>query len=618
MSLRLLPSALALAAAVALAAPAAAAPPTARDVLARAKAAQGGKAWDAVRSIHATGRVEQGGLAGTLDMLTDVRTGRYRDAWDLGAEKGATAFDGKIAWSQDASGQSREEGAQQPRESAFTEAYRRAEAWWYPDRRPGEVKYAGERSEGGRRFHVLAITPAGGRAFELWVDAATWLFDRTVERIAPDTFTTTLSDWRTVRGVKLPFAAVISQGEAKYDQRIALAKVELNVPLDAARFALPPPPPRDFGFAGGQRSTTVPFAFLNNHVYVDVRLDGKGPYRFFLDTGGVNIVTPALAKELGLEAKGALPGGGVGEAKEDIGVAKVKRVEIGDAFLDAQTFFVYPIGAMDAVEGTHVDGLVGYEVFRRFIARLDYAHARLTLTDPDGWKYEGAGTAVPFVFNAHLPQVAGEIDGVPGRFDLDTGSRSSVDLFVPFVEEHHLVEKYGARVERIGGWGVGGASRGYVVRGRELKLGPVAIPDPVVGLATSKKGAFARTGVAGNVGGGVLSRFDVTFDYGRKQVIFEKNARFDARDTYDKAGWWIDAAGDAWQVMEVVPGTPAAQAGLKEGDRILAVDGQTPAELSLSELRRKVRDAPTGTRLTLKVKSGDVEREVPLTLRDLV
>jgi carboxyl-terminal processing protease len=70
--------------------------------------------------------------------------------------------------------------------------------------------------------------------------------------------------------------------------------------------------------------------------------------------------------------------------------------------------------------------------------------------------------------------------------------------------------------------------------------------------------------------------------------------------------------------MEVVPGTPAAQAGLAVGDRIVAVDGKTPAKLSLPDLRLKLREAPAGTPVELRIQRGGDERNVRMVLKDLV
>src|SRR4051794_16545388 len=82
------------------AAPARAAEPA--DILARAKEAAGGKAWDAVRTLHTHARIATSGLAGPADGWDDLRNGRFVDTYNLGPVSGAGGFDGKAAWSQDA------------------------------------------------------------------------------------------------------------------------------------------------------------------------------------------------------------------------------------------------------------------------------------------------------------------------------------------------------------------------------------------------------------------------------------------------------------------------------------------------------------------------------------
>jgi len=592
---------------------------TAEELLDHSKAAQGGAAWDRLGALHLVGTLASGGITGRFASLTDVATGRFRDEYVLGPLRGANGWDGAEAWSQDSSGFSRRDGAETPRRTAVNEAYRRAQAWWSPGRGGAEVKLLGERREGDATFQVVQLTPRGGRPFELWI-RPDGLFDRTVEVQGGQTITSHQTDWREVAGVKLPFEVRASNGDgvADHDQVVTLERVEVDVPAPATAFALPPAPPPDFGFARGRTATTVPFRVVNGHIYMDVKLDGKGPFRLLVDTGGVNIVTPAAARALGLDPQGRLAGSGVGDKTEDIGMARVKRVQVGDAFVENQTFYVYPLDEMAPVEGVPEHGLIGYELFRRFVARIDYDHERLTLYAPQSFRYQGQGTVVPFNFNEHIPQVDGALDGMPGKFDLDTGSRSSLDLLAPFVAEHGLVERYGAKTARIEGWGVGGPSRGYPVRTGTLELGQVAIRDVVAGLSVQKKGAFAVAEVAGNVGYGVLSRFTLYLDYGKQQVILEPGRRFAARDTYDKSGLWVHDGKGAFEVIEVVPGAPAAEAGLAEGDRILAVDGKPAAALGLPALRLLLRNAPAGTVLKLRVKRGAAERVVKLELRDLV
>jgi len=591
---------------------------SAQEILAKTKHASGGTAWDAITSVYTKAAIATGGLKGTAESWEDVLSGRVFASFAIGPMTGAQGFDGKVAWSQDSSKQAKPEEAQASREEAANEAYRRSMAYWYPQRAEGRVELLGERAEAGRNFMVIRMTPKVGREFEVWVDAATLLVDRIVEKAAIETRTTFLSDYRPVSGVKIPFVSRTTNGEARYDMITTVEKVEFNVLLKDEIFRMPAPPPPDFVLADGAPSTTIPFELINNHIYIQVSLNGKGPFQFLCDTGGSNIVTPELARELGLKSEGAVQGRGVGEKSEDVGLTRVQVLQVGGAALSNQVFAVYPLAGLGEVEGFKVRGLVGYEVFKRFVVRIDYERSRLTLTLPAAFDYQGSGTVVPFIFNGQIPQVEGALDGIPGKFDIDTGGRSTLTVMSPFAAKNGLRDKLGATVEAVTGWGVGGPARGLVARAKSLKLGTAEIKDPVVEISLQTKGAFIDPYVAGNVGGGALKRFNITFDYGRKRLILEPNADYSQPDLYDRAGMWLNLAEGAFKVMDVTAGGPAAQAGVKAGDSILAIDGRTAAKLSLPEARGLLRTSAAGTQVRLLVRSNGQNRELTLTLRDLI
>ena len=592
--------------------------PQAKAVLERAKEASGGVAWDALESSHTKGTISTGGLTGTVEVWEDLLKGRFADAYQLGPASGADGFDGTTVWSQDASKQVRREEGGEARLAAMNDAYRRVMGYWYPDRWQATIDYSGLKTEGERTFNVLRITPTGGRPYDLWVDAATNLFDRTVEKASIETRTTFFSDIRTVNGVRVPFHIRSTNGDEKYDLTVTVATIEFNRPTGEAGYAIPAPPPPDFALTAGKSATTVPFELLNNHIYINAKLDGQGPFHLLCDTGGANIITPEVAAKLGLKPEGALQGRGVGDKSEDIGLTKIEKLQIGDATLDDQLFAVFPLASLASVEGTACDGLVGYEVFKRFVVTVDYEKEKLTLTLPSAFTYQGTGIVVPFKFNNHIPQVDGEIDGISGRMDIDTGSRSSIDLLAPFVEKHDLKTHYAPAFEATTGFGIGGPARSLVTRARVLKLGGVVVENVVTELSTQENGAFTDPYVAGNVGAGVLKRFNIIFDYGKQQLIFERNANDERPDVYDRSGMWINLRADGFEVMDVVAGGPAAGAGLKGGDTIIAIDGQPTTDMSLPATRVRLKTEPPGTKLQLQVRSGDGTREVTLVLRDLV
>jgi hypothetical protein len=590
-----------------------------RSVLEESKAAAGGAAWDDVRTLYTRLRIRAGGLDGTAEFWQDLGGGRYAERFTLGPVQGASGFDGTIAWVQDSSGAVRERQGEEEREATATQAFRASLAFWYPERWPAQVEYAGTREDDERRFDVFIITPQGGRVFELWIDHATHLIDRTVERGGVATVTVFCSDYRPVGDVKLAFAMRRTIGESRYDQLMSVEEVRVNAHVDDTRFQKPSPPSPHYRFGDGQSSTTTPFELINNHIYLPVQLNGSGPYLMMLDTAGANIITPSVAAELGLHPRGALPATGVGEKREDVAFVKVATLAVGALQMDDQLFAVLPMEDLfHDVEGVAATGIVGYELLKRLVVNIDHTHGKVTLTRPASFRYVGSGTAVPFTLAGRLPQVDGSIDGFAGKFAIDTGSRSSVDLNSTFVADNQLEQHFKPRCEALTGWGVGGRARSAVARGQSLRLGRIEVQRPVVLLSMRRAGADSNHYVAGYIGGGVLKRFNITFDYGQQRMFFEPNSTSGQPDVFDRSGMWLNRSGRALAIDDVTPGGPAEAAGLRPGDRIVAVDGQRIGERSLRVLRERFTTDPPGTVLRLRVARDRSERDLALCLREVI
>jgi C-terminal processing protease CtpA/Prc len=158
------------------------------------------------------------------------------------------------------------------------------------------------------------------------------------------------------------------------------------------------------------------------------------------------------------------------------------------------------------------------------------------------------------------------------------------------------------------------------MRGDTLAIGPLAVHGPVVELSTDTKGGFAETSLAGNIGAGVLKRYVVTLDY-EHRVMYLKPVATPAADldTFDRSGMWINLADDGgFAIVDATKDAPAAQAGLRVGDEIVAVNGKPASSLKLYEVRQMLRDEAPGTVVTFAVKRGSDTKDVPVTLRDLI
>ncbi len=98
------------------------------------------------------------------------------------------------------------------------------------------------------------------------------------------------------------------------------------------------------------------------------------------------------------------------------------------------------------------------------------------------------------------------------------------------------------------------------------------------------------------------------------QVYFETTKESAQPEVFNRAGLLFDSFGHGLEVMTVLPGSPGAQAGIKTGDVIAAIDGKAPDD----EMNQPAFLRPSGTHLRLTVKQGTETRDVTVTLRDVL
>ena len=609
-------SALALmASAAANAQPAAA--PGAEAVLAANHAAVGDA--PARGTAHLDYAYQASGLTGTQTQMQDLATGAFIDAYELGPTAGATGFDGKTPWKRDQSGaNTTQEGGDRVAVSV-NEAYRAANLWWRRDHGGARVTWVGRETVDGKTLDHLTVTPRGGQRFDAWFDAGTHLLDRIAE---DDMFLHTrlfYADYRREGGAMLAHKITIDggEGEASYET-LSLTRATVSAAQPLSAYARPTAPPTGAAIDGGAASATVPFRLLNNHIYVQATVNGKGPYTFIVDTGGHTLLSHRVVQEAGLESQGKGAEGGAGEGSSTLGYAKVHEIAVGPVRMTDQTGFTTEIYD-PSIEGIRVDGMVGFELFRRFAVKIDYAAQTLTFTDFAHFSPAGAGTEIPFKFYDHVPQVVGKIGDLPARLDIDTGSRAEIDVTSPAVQRAGLRALYPKGVNAVTGWGVGGPGNAYVARLPSLTLGGVTAESIVGSLSTAKGGSFSDPNFEGNVGSGFLKRYVVTFDYAH-QRMYLKPIDPPPQDAgrFDRSGMWINAGADGYAVTFVNEGGGAAEAGLAVGDVITALDGKPVVAAELSDARSLLRARPAGAHVPVEFKRGGEMKHAEIVLKDQI
>jgi hypothetical protein len=584
--------------------PMAAAASDPRQVLAAARAASGGAAWNQVKSlqIHSTSPT------GPVEELDDVETGRYITR----GTNEADGFDGISVWTQGNSGVGYVLGDDNAQFGAVDQSFRVARGWWFPTRRPATIEDGGVQQDGDQTFDTVRITPEGGRPFTLWIDQKTHLVDRDIERSEERTITTHFSDYRRVGDLLLPFTV-----KSDLTGTQTVQHVEVNVPFAQTAFALPPVPVLEIA----QKPVTVPFRLKNGKILIQITMNGQGPFDCTFDTGGSLLLPPDMVKRLALHTQGGdvATGGGEGSIAASHGV--VQSFAIGGIPLGQQAF--------DSFETRRP--LAGLEILQRYVVRIDFDRMQMTFTPPENFHYRGSGTIIPFHFQDNQPEVIGSVDGIAAKFAIDTGDTGSLLLIAPFAQRYHLLDKYGTRIP-YGGTSVT-ATHGFFTaqRASEIRFDGIdgraaeSVSHPVTRISTQETGFDANQYVSGNIGIGILKQFNITFDYSRHQLILERNHSYGQPDVFDESGLASTSSDDTgWHVRAVYDGSPAANAGIHAGDVITRINGKTPRDLdmprgSFDEHWDMLRNGPPGSTLQLEVKNADgTTRLVTITLKDIL
>ncbi|MGC5799065.1 PDZ domain-containing protein [Sphingomonas sp. NFX23] len=555
------------------------------------------------------------GMTGVVDEIDDLRGLRYVITRHVGEEMEQDGYDGRAAWARERSGSVTPQSGGDMRALAVNQAYRNSNLWWRSDLGGAKVSYTERQGEGAAAADVLKITPVGGVPFEAWFDAGTHLLSRVDERREGVPTTIRFSKYKVQDGALLAGRISVGTGDVADEVVQTLERADILGSVPEGCCAAPAWTVSDVRLMDGSNSAIVPFRIFNGHIYVDAVVDGKGPFPFLVDTGGVNMISPSTANAAGIKAAGALTMRGAGVGVVVGGIAKVGSLVIGTAMLRNQPMRVLP----QPDGGIEQGGMLGFETLRRFVTRIDYGRRTIEFIKPETFSPEGAGTPVPIAFYGNLVIAKGSYDGVPGDFTIDTGNPGSLFLSSPFSEVHSLQSHVQGGLRVIAGVGIGGPSYGLVFRGGPLKLGSVLVERPVALISTDAAGAMADPALAGNIGAAILRRFVLTLDYAHSLIYLKAiTPPPPGLDIYDRSGLRISKTPLVVTVEDVAAGTPAAVAGVQKGDVLESIAGISAGKVSIDQIRSLLRDQPPGTKVSLTLRRKGNPLSIVLTLRELV
>jgi hypothetical protein len=151
--------------------------------------------------------------------------------------------------------------------------------------------------------------------------------------------------------------------------------------------------------------TRVPIDLNGNTTFVQVKVNGAGPYSFIVDTGAALVVgQPRRRRE-------ARPPRARGQrSRTERGVPSRPRAcrtsrsgRRRDALRPRPG--VVPDDGDREQRGRRIDGVLGAELFQKYVVELDYVASRMTLYEPKEFSAEGRGKGLSLSFHDNHPYV---------------------------------------------------------------------------------------------------------------------------------------------------------------------------------------------------------------------
>jgi len=445
------------------------------------------------------GVVTEEGVPARFTKVVDLRTGYSRTTRQTGGATEMSGYDG-MPW--DFSNGSFEVSdlpsrVADERARAFVDR-----AGW---REAGAVTGASvaERSAGADA--AVLYRPPDGSDVRIAYDASTRLPTQVTIDADYGPTVTSFADWRPVGPFHYPFRRTETRGTGAAVTYQA-ERVRL-LPYRPALFARPAS--RQQARLVGGRAAAIAVERVGARraqIVVPARVSGHDA-SFVFDTGASdNYLVNTFVASLHLPVSGGLSITGVGSSSSAGGYAMIDRLSLGSAELRNQNVVTGPSFFPSA---SAVSGLLGYPFLAAFRTTIDYRAGTLTFRSFDE-PWDSRGTRLPIFADERIIYVAARIGGVEGLFRVDSGDGGTLTIFPAFAQRHGL-DPGGEAV--LAGNGAGGGFTARPGRLASFSIGGLTFHDLPVRFSQNRAGAFASRSLAGNMGGGILQCFRVTFDY---------------------------------------------------------------------------------------------------------
>ena len=330
--------------------------------------------------------------------------------------------------------------------------------------------------------------------------------------------------------------------------------------------------------------TRFPFKQLSGGVILVQAKFNNNPasLNFILDTGsgGISLDSSTCAEfNIPHSPSGRTINGIAGIREVDF--AKNNTLVLPGLKVEGLDFYINNYDILTSVYGEKIDGIIGYSFFSRYIVKVNFDSIQIEVFEPGSIRYPRGGYLLHPLFTTLpiQPLVLTDERTVNANFYLDTGAGLSFLLSKDFADDSAVLMKK-RQLLPIQAQGLGGNKRMMITVIKEVRIGPYRFKKVPTYILDDEYNATSYPFLGGLLGNDILKKFNITFNYKKREIHLLPNSHFRDRFEYSYTGMSIFFIDGKIIIDDIIPGSPADKAKFKKDDIIIAVNNNVTNDIN--------------------------------------
>lgn len=408
------------------------------------------------------------------------------------------------------------------------------------------------------------------------------------------------------------------------------------------------------------KKVVIPFKFINNLIFIPMTVNGV-QLTFLLDTGvAENTIFSLEDKEMTLSSMEKMKFSGLGGNASIEGFKSDRNIgKIGNHIVN-YSLMLYIILDEDFNISPHVgipvNGILGYHFFKDYPVIIDYSSKKITVfKDRELFlKKVQKFDKLPISVEKNKPYIETEVEMTKekktSKLLIDLGNSDAIWLFPTLIKDFVYNRP---NIEDFLGRGFNGDIYGKRSRIHNFYLGNYKFEKPLTAMPDeySIQHLSLVKDRKGSLGGDIMRRFTVAFDYQNEKLYLRKNKNYDDPFHFNMSGLDFKQDGLQWEkdyltfrtanekstsgnieiynsnlqykfvlkplfsIAGVRKDSPADKAGLKKDDKLIVINGKKTSDMTLNKIMEMMK-SEEGKTISMTIDRKGVELKLSFTLED--